>query len=218
MLNPRGLLGDVLGHALPSHPVPFFMFGKLKKSYTYKTYRFLTDGFGTDFPSFVQFSRLVTELFWSFSDLMHISLCFLFSRKQGSVKCLTNKKLMATVKTVLVKGRSNRSGKFPLVVQVLHKRRKKVVYTGFSIPDTLFDPVKGRVIDGGENTPESIRRINNRCESISRVLLKCISMIEKKSREYEIEDVFRTYGVLTHEAGFYFYFSRKIRELRESGH
>ena len=63
---------------------------------------------------------------------------------------------MATVKTVLVKGRSNRSGKFPLVVQVLHKRRKKVVYTGFSIPDTLFDPVKGRVIDGGENTPESI--------------------------------------------------------------
>lgn len=43
---------------------------------------------------------------------------------------------MATVKTVLVKGRSNRSGKFPLVVQVLHKRRKKVVYTGFSIPDT----------------------------------------------------------------------------------
>lgn len=125
---------------------------------------------------------------------------------------------MATVKTVLVKGRSNRSGKFPLVVQVLHKRRKKVVYTGFSIPDTLFDPVKGRVIDGGENTPESIRRINNRCESISRVLLKCISMIEKKSREYEIEDVFRTYGVLTREAGFYFYFSRKIRELRECGH
>ena len=107
---------------------------------------------------------------------------------------------MATVKTVLVKGRSNRSGKFPLVVQVLHKRRKKVVYTGFSIPDTLFDPVKGRVIDGGENTPESIRRINNRCESISRVLLKCISMIEKKSREYEIEDVFRTYGVLTRDS------------------
>lgn len=52
--------------------------------------RSLTDGSGTDFPSFVQFSRLVTELFWSFSDLMHISLCFL-SRKQGSVKCLTNK-------------------------------------------------------------------------------------------------------------------------------
>lgn len=61
---------------------------------------------------------------------------------------------MATVKTVLVKGRSNRSGKFPLVVQVLHKRRKKVVYTGFSIPDTLFDPVKGGLSTAGK-TPRS---------------------------------------------------------------
>ena len=61
---------------------------------------------------------------------------------------------MATVKTVLVKGRSDRSGKFPLVVQVLHKRRKKVVYTGFSIPDTLFDPVKGGLSKAGK-TPLS---------------------------------------------------------------
>ncbi|MEY8685502.1 tyrosine-type recombinase/integrase [Bacteroides sp. AN502(2024)] len=125
---------------------------------------------------------------------------------------------MATVKTVLVKGRSNRSGKFPLVVQVLHKRRKKVVYTGVSIPDNLFDPVRGRVIIGGENTPETVRRINHRCESISRILLKSISIMEKESREYEIEDVFRTYSVLTRETGFYSYFSRKILELRQSGH
>ncbi len=125
---------------------------------------------------------------------------------------------MATVKTVLVKGRSNRSGKFPLVVQVLHKRRKKVVYTGFSISDNLFDPVRGRVIVGGENTPEIVRRVNHRCESISKVLLKSISIMEKRSREYEIEDVFRTYSVLTREAGFYSYFSQKILELRESGH
>ena len=103
MLNPRGLLGDVLGTCFTISPCSIFHVWQVeKKSYTYKTYRSLTDGSGTDFPSFVQFSRLVTELFWSFSDLMHISLCFL-SRKQGSVKCLTNKKLMATVKTVLVK-------------------------------------------------------------------------------------------------------------------
>lgn len=83
MLNPRGLLGDVLGHALPSHPVPFFMFGKLKKSYTYKTYRSLTDGSGTDFPSFVQFSRLVTELFGLFRfDAYKFMLPFQETRKR----------------------------------------------------------------------------------------------------------------------------------------
>ena len=33
---------------------------------------------------------------------------------------------MATVKTVLVKGRRTQNGRFPLVVQVLHKERKKL--------------------------------------------------------------------------------------------
>lgn len=153
MLNPRGLLGDVLGHALPSHPVPFFMFGKLKKILYIQDVPFPYRRVWNRLPVFVQFSRLVTELFWSFSDLMHISLCFL-SRKQGSVKCLTNKKLMATVKTVLVKGRSNRSGKFPLVVQVLHKRRKKVVYTGFSIPRPCLTRKKEGLSTAGK-TPRS---------------------------------------------------------------
>lgn len=40
---------------------------------------------------------------------------------------------MATVKTVLVKGRCNSRGAYPLAVQVLHKRKKKVFYTGYSI-------------------------------------------------------------------------------------
>lgn len=40
----------------------------------------------------------------------------------------------------------------------------------------------------------------------------------KEIREYEIEDIFRVYSILTHETGFYSYFSQKIRELHESGH
>ena len=39
---------------------------------------------------------------------------------------------MATVKTVLVKGRCNSRGAYPLAVQVLHKRKKKVFYRCFS--------------------------------------------------------------------------------------
>ena len=34
----------------------------------------------------------------------------------------------------------------------------------------------------------------------------------------EIEDVFKTYDLLTHGTGFYSYISDKIRELRQSGH
>lgn len=43
---------------------------------------------------------------------------------------------MATVKTVLVKGRCNSRGAYPLAVQVLHKRKKKSF-----IRDTVLSPV-----------------------------------------------------------------------------
>lgn len=43
---------------------------------------------------------------------------------------------MATVKTVLVKGRCNSRGAYPLAVQVLHKRKRK-----FFIQDTVSPPV-----------------------------------------------------------------------------
>lgn len=125
---------------------------------------------------------------------------------------------MATVKTVLVRGRSDLNGKLPLVIQVLHKRRKKVIYTGFSILESLFDPVEGRGISGGDGSLGVVRRINRRCENISRMLVKSISIVERKSGDYDIEDVFRVYGILTRETGFYAYFSQKILELHENGH
>jgi len=75
---------------------------------------------------------------------------------------------MATVKNVLVKGRCNRNGGYPLVMQVLHKRKKKVVYTGFSVPEEWFDPISGKVIDSDGNNPEIVRRINRKSENISK--------------------------------------------------
>lgn len=47
-------------------------------------YRSLTDGSGTDFPSFVQFSRLVTELFLVFFrfDAYKFMLPFQETRKR----------------------------------------------------------------------------------------------------------------------------------------
>lgn len=127
-------------------------------------------------------------------------------------------KLMATVKNVLVKGRCNRNGRYPLVVQVLHKRKKKVIYTGFSIAEKWFDPISGKVINSDGNSPETVRRINRKCENISKKLLKAIYLMEKEYRGYEIEEVFRVYEILTSEIGLCSYFALKIQELRENGH
>lgn len=125
---------------------------------------------------------------------------------------------MATVKTVLVKGRSTRNGRFPLSYRCFTKRKKKVVYTGLQRCGKPVDRPSGCIINEGKATRNSSEEFNSKCEGISRTLLKSVSMTEKKLCVYEIEDVFKTYDLLTHGTGFYSYISDKIRELRQSGH
>lgn len=126
---------------------------------------------------------------------------------------------MTTVKTVLVKGRSSLQGGYPLVVQVLHHRKKKVVYTGYSIPLDAFDFSRNKVMCvDGQYSSEFALQINRKCDTIIKSLNRAISILEKESDSYEVGDIFRVYGLLTREVGFYTYFRSKIRELDSSGH
>lgn len=124
---------------------------------------------------------------------------------------------MATVKTVLVKGRCNSRGAYPLAVQVLHKRKKKVFYTGYSIEPCQFDSISGRVIFNGMYTMETIRRMNRVCRKISKVLDKAIDILEKGDSEYTTCDISRIYETLTGKVGFYSYFQERIRVLFDTG-
>lgn len=65
---------------------------------------------------------------------------------------------MTSVKIVLVKGRSDSNGAYPLVVQVIHSRKKKCVYTSYSVAPSQFDSKSRRVLMGGVNSTETVRR------------------------------------------------------------
>lgn len=125
---------------------------------------------------------------------------------------------MATVKTVLVKGRNNSHGTYPLAIQVLHKRKKKVFYTGYSVEPDLFDAIRGRVLFNGTYTSETVRRMNRKCRSICKTLEKAIGLLEKRGHEYTTNDILRVYETLTGKIGFYYYFHERIQTLRETGH
>ena len=100
---------------------------------------------------------------------------------------------MATVKTVLVKGRCNSRGAYPLAVQVLHKRKKKVFYTGYSITPCEFDSFSGRVLFNGAYTMETVRRMNRTCRKICKILDKAIGILEREGNEYTTCDIARVY-------------------------
>ena len=125
---------------------------------------------------------------------------------------------MATVKTVLVKGRCNSRGAYPLAVQVLHKRKKKVFYTGYSITPCEFDSFSGRVLFNGAYTMETVRRMNRTCRKICKILDKAIGILEREGNEYTTCDIARVYETLTGKVGFYSYFRERIRVLFDTGH
>jgi len=125
---------------------------------------------------------------------------------------------MATVKRVLVKGRCNSHGAYPLVVQVLHKRKKKVFYTGYSIDPRQFDSLSGQVLFNGIYTMETVRRMNRICRKICKILDRAIDLLDKRGDEYTICDISRVYETLAGKVGFYSYFRERIRVLFETGH
>lgn len=126
---------------------------------------------------------------------------------------------MATIKTVLVKGRCNGSGDFPLVIQVLHKRRKKVVYTGYSICPAQFDSHSGSVLPGkGKYDVAVVRSINRKCMNICKALAHAVALLEKRDGDYDLEDIFRLYETRSGKVGLYAYFREMIDSLSRNGH
>lgn len=51
---------------------------------------------------------------------------------------------MTSVKLKLHKNKLLKDGTYPLVFQIIHNRRKKVLYTNYKIRESDFDPVSGK--------------------------------------------------------------------------
>ena len=55
---------------------------------------------------------------------------------------------MTSVKLMLNKSRILNNGSYPLVFQVIHNRRKKLLYTGYRVKEEVFDGSEGKIKNG----------------------------------------------------------------------
>lgn len=51
-----------------------------------------------------------------------------------------------TIKAMLNTDRRSVSGLYPLVIRIIHKRRKKLIYSGFKLREEDFDSLSERVL------------------------------------------------------------------------
>lgn len=102
---------------------------------------------------------------------------------------------MATVKAVLNKDRIKKQGDYALVIQIIHKRVKRVVYTPYKLKETEFEAASQKAVytDGVRYTHKQIREINNFVDIKKMEIVKIIDHIAAHNRNFTTEDIIIKY-------------------------
>lgn len=103
--------------------------------------------------------------------------------------------MITSVKLMLNKDRKLNNGNYPLVFQVIHNRRKKLLYTGCRIREEIFDATNEVVIDGGQSFFRSteIAEINQKIKRMRRRINMRIRQLQQSGNDFVVEDVLADY-------------------------
>ena len=89
--------------------------------------------------------------------------------------------MITSVKLMLNKSRILNNGSYPLVFQVIHNRRKKLLYTGYRMKEEVFDESEGKIMNGLGSTftatevvkmNRELRKMRNRIDTRIRQLVE----------------------------------------------
>lgn len=96
---------------------------------------------------------------------------------------------------MLNKSRRLNNGSYPLVFQVIHERRKKLMYTGFRIKEESFDELEEKIIDGVDSTftTADVARMNRELRKIKNRIRAQIRHLERSTESFTVEDVLAQY-------------------------
>lgn len=102
---------------------------------------------------------------------------------------------MPTVKAILNKDRVKKHGDYALVIQIIHQRVKRVIYTPYKLKEVEFDPVEQKAIytDGIRYTHKQIKEINNFTEQKRKEINKIIDIIADQNKNFSVKDIIAKY-------------------------
>lgn len=98
---------------------------------------------------------------------------------------------MATIKVMLNKNWQHKSGTYPIVLQILHKRKKKILYTGCRTMEADFDEKKQKVFLSEQSSisKREVQKINHIINIKRKELYLKIDSYEAQGIEYTVNDL-----------------------------
>ena len=120
---------------------------------------------------------------------------------------------------MLNKSRILNNGSYPLVFQVIHNRRKKLLYTGYRVKEEGFDKSEGKIMNGigSTFTKTEVVKMNRELRKIRNQIDTRIRQLERTREEFTVEDILAQSAFGTGKPQFYLlrYINAQIERKQE---
>lgn len=126
---------------------------------------------------------------------------------------------MFSLKLRLNKSRQLNSGRYPLVIQLIYLRKKKLVYTPFKLCEENFDTEQEKICSTSKY-PLKRKEIKEMFRWVEREKEKLLNIIAKLScggEDFSVEDILAQYHVATDNAYLEHYIQLRMAEKKQLG-
>ena len=127
--------------------------------------------------------------------------------------------MITSVKLMLNKSRILNNGSYPLVFQVIHNRRKKLLYTGYRMKEEVFDESEGKIMNGVGSTftATEVVKMNRELRKMRNQIDIRIRQLERTREGFTVEDILTQNAFGTGKSQFYLlrYINAQIERKQE---
>lgn len=126
--------------------------------------------------------------------------------------------MITSVKLMLNKSRILNNGSYPLVFQVIHNRRKKLLYTGYRMKEEVFDELEGKINGTGSSfTAKEVMKMNRELRKMRNQIDAQVRQLQRTREEFTVEDVLAQNTLGTGKPQFYLlrYINTQIERKQE---
>jgi hypothetical protein len=125
--------------------------------------------------------------------------------------------MTTSIKVHLNKCRTKKDGTYPLVFQLLHRRKKRIIYSPYYLYEECFDDKKCKVFNRRHKRAPLANEINEYIADALHELHQAIETLEQQENEFSVADVVALYNS-NHDNNFLLvYFRKLILNLKEEG-
>lgn len=122
---------------------------------------------------------------------------------------------MTSIKVRLYTYRATKKGTYPLVFQIIHQRKKRVIYSSYHLYKECFDEKKCRVISRRNKKIANVAEVNNNICHIVAEIQRTINVLEGRKKKYSVSDVIALYKEYCNNRMVLVYMENQMKILKD---